>query len=819
VAPRAQPQPAAVEDDLLGDNDPEISNKLNSETTELANLSNQIGSLSKQMQDVQGQRATTQNALNQASAQKQNFEQRLAQLRSAYEKEARDVRALETQLANARNDTKKLQTELAMLDGSHQDLQGQHSRVLAALQADQQENAALKERIRVLNGEIAQLKPQIEKLKSEARQQKGLVAINKKQLATNEGERDKLHTEVQDLTKENEELARQVHASSQPPTHVASPALSATSANNPFFRRTGSTDIATAFASPPARAFNDTSFDDVFGPSPSFPAPSHSSTPPPASAFKPQTTGTSIASVTSGSFATPTSASPTVSRAATVTAEPPAPPESAQISSSNLPLRDAPDSVTSSRQVSPPLSRISQPETPAAEPQAPILAAPAEITRTEPTTASLPEPEPAQSDVASPNGDMHSTSDAPTPFFPAVESFSTPAGNASDPFAAMDQVKAKDDFESAFASFKKARAQAPEPATDATKAFATEFPPISELEHDDDSDSESERGFDDDFAPASPPPKPAAKSSDGSKPSSPTLAKTQPADTTASPSSGSGVAVERPSTRSVNPLFLMNHIDMLTDAHSDKPSSPLPVAASVVESHADDIFGSDAPHQPVPSTHPAPASAASNAFDDLDDDFEGLEDAKEGSADDDFANISRSGLDDFNPVFDSSPPPSQAAKSDSNNAHFGTESSFDFASLSTGSAAGSNAAVPSAAASQPAPSGGKAAESHDWDAIFASLDDGQAAPTAQTQASPPPAAAAPPAASEGAKKQPERPSGPGRLLTEAGVHDDPILKNLTSMGYSRQDALLALEKYDYNLERVSTATSKSQSPNERKTRD
>ena len=556
VAPRAQPQPAAVEDDLLGDNDPEISNKLSSETTELANLSNQIGSLSKQMQDVQGQRTSTQNALNQASAQKQNFEQRLAQLRSAYEKEAKDVRALETQLTNARNDTKKLQTELAMLEGSHQDLQGQHARVLAALQADQQENAALKERIRVLNAEIAQLKPQVEKLKSDARQQKGLVAINKKQLATNEGERDKLKTEVQDLTKENEELARQVSAASQPPTQVASPAPSATSANNPFFRRTGSTDIATAFASPPPRALNDTSFDDVFGPSPSFPPPSHTNTPPPAAAFKPQTTGTSTTSVASGSFATPTSTSPNVSRAATVTAEPPPPPESAQISSSNLPFRDAQESVSSSRQVSPPMSRISQPETPAHEPQVPILAAPAEITRTEPTPASGSDSEPARNDAASPNGESDPRSNVTTPFFPAVEDVSAPAGNASDPFAAMDQAKAKDDFESAFASFKKARAQAPEPTNDAAKAFATEFPPISELEHDDDSDSESDRGFDDDFAPASPPPKPTEKRDGGSKQSSPTLTKSVPADTAASASSGSAVAVDRPSMGYVGALSL-----------------------------------------------------------------------------------------------------------------------------------------------------------------------------------------------------------------------------------------------------------------------
>jgi hypothetical protein len=51
-----------------------------------------------------------------------------------------------------------------------------------------------------------------------------------------------------------------------------------------------------------------------------------------------------------------------------------------------------------------------------------------------------------------------------------------------------------------------------------------------------------------------------------------------------------------------------------------------------------------------------------------------------------------------------------------------------------------------------------------------------------------------------------RPAAPGRALTEEGEHDDPILKNLTGMGYARGDALAALEKYDYNLERVSTTT-------------
>jgi epidermal growth factor receptor substrate 15 len=352
--------PSASED-LLSDND-EASKNISEETTELANLSNQISSLSKQTQDVQAKRTTTQNELNQATSQKQNFEQRLAQLRSLYEKEAQDTRALEEQLSNARKETSKLQAECMTLEGTYRDTQAQHQQTLQALQADKQENTNLRERIRVVNGEIAQLKPQIEKLKSEARQQKGLVAINKKQLSTTEGERDKLKTEAEDLTKSIDDL-RQANTGSPASVsaQIASPAASVSSANNPFFRRTASTDIMGAFASPPpTKNASDKSFDDLFGPA--FP-PSSSATPPPAAQsgfFKPQHTGASNASA--GSYNTPpVQGSPVMSRQATLAADPPAPPESRQISSSFLPFPDHTESLSSSRQVSPPASRLDDP--------------------------------------------------------------------------------------------------------------------------------------------------------------------------------------------------------------------------------------------------------------------------------------------------------------------------------------------------------------------------------------------------------------------------------------------------------------------------
>jgi epidermal growth factor receptor substrate 15 len=43
----------------------------------------------------------------------------------------------------------------------------------------------------------------------------------------------------------------------------------------------------------------------------------------------------------------------------------------------------------------------------------------------------------------------------------------------------------------------------------------------------------------------------------------------------------------------------------------------------------------------------------------------------------------------------------------------------------------------------------------------------------------------------------------GRAISTGTEHDDPILKKLTAMGYGRNDALAALEKFDYDINKVS----------------
>ncbi|KAK7947975.1 uncharacterized protein PG986_008861 [Apiospora aurea] len=757
-------------DDLLGDNDPEISKKLTNETTELANLSNQIGSLSNQMQQVQATRSSTEKDINQTSQQKKNFETRLSQLRTAYEQEVAVVDGLKQKKEQMQREVGVLMQQTSEITDKRNKIAEEHSTLLAEFQKYESQNATLKQQISEANNEVAQLTPQIEKLRSESRRLKGLVAINSKQLSTVEGQRDKLQAEAKELSSNSATASPRGSVSSPvpAPAQVASPAPSSASANNPFFRRTGSTDMMGAFASPPvAKPYGDKSFDDIFG---GF-APSSSSTPPPpATSFKQQNTGTSTASV--GSFATPGTSSPTVSRQDTLTAEPPAPPLFRQMTPSFLPLGNMSESLTSSRQASPPMSRSGEPTA---------------------TTAQPIEPTATGQSVTSNAADVAKSSDAEeTPAvgtdgvpIPGAFPDETPKAVGESPFGSnrdseifesmkKEPVSAKDDFDSAFASFPGSSSSGQDKPKDTNNTFTkfdSEFPPISELDRDDDSETASEgNGFDDDFAPVSP--------------------TTKKADTKEAPQSTSPVDATR------------------SAANIPAAEGSMGAASSTHSTNAATAPKDDDPFAPASDFAPAPHTvtntgppAAKGAFDDLDDEFEGLEDAKEGSADDEFANISRSNLDDFNPVFDSSPPPSQPKNESSNASNaFGIDSSYDFGNVSTTSAGAPTISTNNAGASAAGP-GPKSPDNQEWDALFATLDDAPANGTSETAA---------PKANEQSQSPvspksglaPPRPENPGRALTEDGTHDDPILKNLTGMGYSRNDALNALEKYDYNLERA-----------------
>lgn len=620
--PPPPPRLSSTMDDLLGDNDPEVSKKLTQETTELGNLSNQVSNLTGQMQGTQNKRISTEQDLSHAQAQKQDFQNRLAQLRIAYEREVREVKALEDELAAVNSSNQKAQQEIALLETSLQDLQNQHRQLAETLAQEQKENSRLKEQYRQLSEAINQLKPQIEKLKSDLRQQKGLVAINKKQVATNEAERDKLKGEIEELTQDYhrtsrefeetqrilDEHKRSVEVKSPQQIAAATGNQGGSSSMNPFFRQrgmTGSSDkgVSSPFTPQTTGTPNHSVFDSFFGPA--IGSSAQSSAPPQTSSRneapsqhrevtqEPMLTGESVRSSEGAVIPTPAETPPLPNAENQPLASvPPAPPKSRQITSSFLPLRNdlqRSDSTSSSVQVAPPASRLgdssdfdspatrdvsfSQPidqrvdaPKPTESVASPLVqASPStsdSVVHTPPTSHGFDESKGSTSQSVAPFSSLKQEAsrdlpgafpgDATPPVYPqkaasesSEEAFhpttSKPGSAVSaknDPFTMTGEKtqtppSANEDFESAFASYSSSRnGKAPEPrnedaashgfinngkatelggsstaSADFDKAASnarSEFPPIQEFGADNETDSDSEHGFDDNFTAASP---------------------------------------------------------------------------------------------------------------------------------------------------------------------------------------------------------------------------------------------------------------------------------------------------------------------------
>ncbi|KAK8235107.1 hypothetical protein IWZ00DRAFT_438158, partial [Phyllosticta capitalensis] len=861
-SPPPPQQPSAM-DDLLGDEQGE-SKKISDDSVELGNMSNQISTLRNQMQEVSIKKNNTENDLNNTAAQKRDLESRLSQFRTQYEAEVQTVKQLEEKLNASRNETRKLQQELAMIEGTYQDLQAQHQQVATALNADQQENANLKERIRQTNAEIAQLRPQLDKMRSDARQQKGMVAIGKKQLATNEGERDKIKNEMNELRRENSQSPSDARPGSA--AAAASPAPSNASHNtNPFFRRSPqpqaeNTMSPSGFSRDNAQA----SFDNFFGPALGTP---QSGGPPPPTSF-------SKAEPNVPAFSAPSGQS------------------SRQFSSSILPIREGggrQGSFSSSVKASAPASRYGGygNQTPTNAPGSSASAGePKALDRTDTQRSELG-PSPFQrslspavshnSDAARSAGNEErkatfqsfATPDAAdmpgafpetaTPIQPETTGQSQASKNSfAASFSGPSRAgTAKSDFDAAFAGFGSGRQFQEKQHTgsslngsvDSASKFNKEFPPIENLGADEESDSASERGFEDDFAPASP-----QQARHESRPGTATGAANEGKDVDFSRNAGD---LPTPNAQQPPPSYEQTtgsrsgargsdqfppEFDGLLPSRQDptasQEASPEKALASPALTQGQTLFGgssaagkapatgfplasgsnantpssstvpSDAYHsaQSYPSTEKTTSPVnnhsqlsqqpSKSAFDDdFDAGFDDLAEAKDATAnqedDDIFSPQHRDGADEFNPVFDSpaasksNTVASQATPTLPNPQRTGEDSFSDFEHL-TQSFASSKPAAQSTAAS-----------SHDWDAIFSGLSDSQPAPTsagAEESATP----SANQSASLEAPKKPEL----GRALSTGTEHDDPILKNLTGMGYPRAEALAALEKYDYDINKV-----------------
>ena len=861
-SPPSQQSRAPLDDDLLGDADPEVSKKLTNETTELANLSNQVNSLTTQMKEVQTKQIGSKQELSQVANQKRDFETRLAQLRSAYEQEARELKALQDRLATARNDTTKLQQDLALTQHSYQNLQEQEQQIMVGLEADQKENSTLKERIAQVYKETNQIKPQIDKMRSEARQQKGLVAINKKQLSTAEAERDKVKTdldgatnEYNEATKELEDSKRSLEASQTTiqPSTIASPAPS-TSSMNPFFRRTTSmaSDKAMAqspFAAQPAiTSPNHSAFDSFFGSALEDTRPFT-----PSSETKlsdvPRTSQQPLEGQSSSEQTAYTPKSEDSPRFPSTNQPPPPPPHSRQMTPSVLPLRESAQrapSSTSSVGVIPPASQfgdISEAATPTKDKEAGVAL------HSNGSDSSSHQPIDQAESIAS--REVHAP-DATTPHEPPSAPPNIPGAFPTDitpvetPISATQREglgsshhndgktippqgdeETRDAFDDAFGGFEgKWKAPITSNAFGVSKqSNSAEFPPIHEFGDDNESDSddeEAEQRLHNNF------PSIAAASEGKLEPAS-GFSSGEQAKPSLSREISSSSQLPTPNAQKSPPTYGE------TMSSSEKDGAPRDANKFAAE------YTGLLPSREDPTTSPnfhsteaQPGSSSSNgnlpltsvtavenpppireqsqppvppktALDDFDSAFGDLSEAQtaDDRGDEDFGSSAREGFDDFNPTFDS-PAPSQAHSKAPTLDNSGFQ---DFEN----SLSGPSQSISASAAGAPTRAGPTKDE---WDAMFAGFgsDDASASQTngdgAQKSDSFLDVFSVPtsgPAAGSAQQSQTLAPPGKPpltRAISSSTEHDDPFVKQLTGMGYSRDASVRALEKYDYNLDKV-----------------
>lgn len=172
----------STNNDLLADSNPEISGQLSKATTDMANLSNQIGSLTSQTTQLHEKRTRAERELSRMTALKNDIESKLMKLRAAYEQEVNQTEQVESLLVTAKQECEQLRQEASVAEAQFNQAQTELQTLQAELEETQKTNASLKERLSSLNAEQIDLTSQLQSTQGEVKQSKGLVSINSEQL-------------------------------------------------------------------------------------------------------------------------------------------------------------------------------------------------------------------------------------------------------------------------------------------------------------------------------------------------------------------------------------------------------------------------------------------------------------------------------------------------------------------------------------------------------------------------------------------------------------------------------------------------------------
>ena len=198
------------------ENPPELS----AQSAELGNLQNQVSQTQRSVSNLRGQRTKLAEDVGKTESQIAELKVSLGQAKAAYDVESTNMTNLETRQTKGSEELKTLREQTIRAESDLSALKEQKIELEQGILKDKEEMRDLRSKLKISNDEVAALKEQLEKLKKEARQQKGMLVVNKKQLATSEGEKEKVQ---RNIGAEREEIQRAAAAPPATPSFDSPP--------------------------------------------------------------------------------------------------------------------------------------------------------------------------------------------------------------------------------------------------------------------------------------------------------------------------------------------------------------------------------------------------------------------------------------------------------------------------------------------------------------------------------------------------------------------------------------------------------------------
>ncbi|KAJ7074344.1 hypothetical protein C8F01DRAFT_1100205 [Mycena amicta] len=195
------PAPAA---DLLGDDEDTTtpSPPIHDKSAEIGNAQNQVNSTSRSLAAAQAERQTLETTLANQAAQLSALQTQLSTAKAAYETENKLLAGLRERHATQTAEMQKTQEELIRAESDLSAVRVEKAEIEGSFLRDKEEARGLHKKMVEAGQHMEMLKVDIEKSKKEAKQQKGLLAIARKQLSSKEAERAKVEKELQEAQAE-----------------------------------------------------------------------------------------------------------------------------------------------------------------------------------------------------------------------------------------------------------------------------------------------------------------------------------------------------------------------------------------------------------------------------------------------------------------------------------------------------------------------------------------------------------------------------------------------------------------------------------------